>query len=198
MCNLTVWLRTVALTMIATLIFLNPVVVRATPITSGHPLEVSFLNLAFLQPSGAQNQGGFSLNFSSTDLFDLDETVRFELFEDANFSIPISVTGETDPTDYYMQWTNTSPDTDQIGISVIGIWQDLEGSFRVSILAGSVDVRSARVWGFVNGQQYEKYVVGSADNQSNVGVPEPSTLALIGVALLSIFGFSMMRHRQAQ
>ena len=29
-------------------------------------------------------------------------------------------------------------------------------------------------------------------------VPEPSTIALISMALLSLFGFGMMRHRQAQ
>ena len=142
---------------------------NAALIAAGQVYDYTFTSLAFIELFTVQNQGGAGI-FLSDDLLDPGDIVRLELFENSVSDTAFFTNDFTDPTYNF-----------GVGVFNPVPWQDLQGSLRLSVLSGSINLNSIFIQVFNDGSKYSETTYISS-------VPIPSATWLFGSGLIGLIG----------
>jgi len=149
----------------------------AAVLPEGSYLEYSFTSLTPSRPATPQDDLYSAIVGFAPESFSPGDVLRLSLFEDSTSEEPFRVEDlvGTDPLPGGGQLFGFGVGGTQ---GTAGHWQDLQGVFRVMMVAGSMDITLLRCHTLVDGIRYDGVMQ----------VPEPSTilLALFGVAILAL------------
>jgi len=168
------------------LLMLCPSVLRAQSflhLTAGQSYSYEFSTVPFTQ-SGAlvlPSGGGF-FYLAETTLYSGNQ-VRVEMFEGRLGEVSLA-------SNVFSYWSTI----DGVHVGAPDAWQDLEGSMRLTVLNGSVDLSGleVRVFGGPGPLlDFNAYGYGQV-----VPVPEPSTWSLLGVGLMTAGARALFRRRR--
>lgn len=176
---------------------------NAISVNVGNPLTLSFSTMDLISQNNnyngnpIPNQWQFSLQTSGDNLSSPDK-IQVELFENTN------LTGSTLLSGYqYRPADGTSTVFATTQLTYNNQWQDLNGSVRVSMLTGSIDISSLILSVFLNGDFYSTQNLIAAtiippvtptnppsnDEEDNINaVPLPASLPLMLSALAGFIG----------
>jgi PEP-CTERM motif len=150
-------------------------------LTVGESYSYEFSTVPFTQAGTMLSQRGVGIFYlTSTDL-DPASQVKVEMFEGRLGEILLE--------------THVANTENGVWVGVPGAWQDLEGSMRLTVLTGAVDLTGIGVVVVAGGPGplFDSNLYGY--NQI-IPVPEPSTWSLFGAGLLAVGTWTMLRRRR--
>ena len=152
-------------------------ITHATTIAEGESFDFSFTDIAFFGSTNALSSIGVSFRLLDDEIT-LGDSLRLELFED-------TPTGDAFATTTFIAPGNG------FGFGTIDglfdYWQDLQGSFRLTALTGSVNLDTFTLSVNRNGERYtQSYEATSVPEFSSFYLFLMGFLALIGVTIVTI------------
>lgn len=143
--------------------------------------EFNTLALRYAHLSGVGNSGQALVGLSAGDSLSAVDAMRLELFENSLTETPFRIVT--------MYGTNSSSALSGFGVSQAGVWQDLQGVVRITMIHGSADVSALHITAIRETAQYG--IDPSLPLTVSASVPEPSSLGLLLLGGILLGGYSI-------
>ena len=149
-------------------------------LTAGQSYSYEFSTVPFTQSGALLSQSGSGIFYLTSADLDPASQVQVEMFEGR--------LGET------LLETHVVNTVNGVLVGAPGAWQDLEGSMRLTVLTGAVDLTGIGV--VVAGGPGPLLDFNLYGYNQIIPVPEPSTWSLLGAGLVAVGTWTMLRRRR--
>jgi hypothetical protein len=152
-------------------------------LTAGQSYSYEFSTVPFTQSGALVLPSGGGIFYLADPTLNPGSQVRVEMFEGRLGEVPLA-------SSMVSSWNIY----EGVHVGAPNAWQDLEGSMRLTVLTGAVDLSGLEVRVF--GGPGPLLDFNAYGYNQIIPVPEPSTWSLLGVGLAAIGNWTMLRRRR--